>query len=273
MIFIEPMLGLCNRIRVIDSVLALNHERKHSVWVLWLRDADLNCRFDELFKRPAGVDGVFDFAIATPWGRILKYLLPRVLQNAVSRAIHQNEMDRMLADGFAFSSLLPLSSVYVRTWDRFYPEKNPSMEFRLVAELQAAVDNYGIDRRRTVGVHIRRTDNQWRNHSPTEEFVRLMKEEIDNRPETVFFVATDSREEEEHLKRLFPGRIFSHRKQNLNRNSPDGIKDAVVDLYCLARCGKIIGSHRSSFSEAAAQIGKCPLVIAQKGGLVPQLVK
>jgi hypothetical protein len=121
-------------------------------------------------------------------------------------------------------------------------------------------------------VHIRRTDNQWRDHSPTGEFVRLMEEEIGKGPDRLFFVATDGSEEEERLKRLFPGRIISHRKRTLDRNSPEGVKDAVVDLYCLARCGKVIGSHRSSFSEAAAQIGQCPLVIAQKTGLVSQKV-
>jgi hypothetical protein len=263
MIFVEPMLGLCNRIRVIDSVLAMNHERSHRVWLLWLRDPDLNCRFDELFERPAGVDAVFDFAVESPPGRILKYLLPRVLQNVVSRAIHQNEMDRLLVNGFAFADLLPLRSVYLRTWDRFYSGANPLSEFRPVPTLRAVVDGYAVDRTRTVGVHIRRTDSPWRADSPMAGFVRLMEEEISRQPDAFFFVSTDSPEEEDHLKRLFQRRIISHQKRSLNRNSPGGIKDALVDLYCLARCGKIIGSHRSSFSEAAAQIGRCQLVVAQ----------
>lgn len=146
------MLGLCNRIRVIDSVLALNRERKHKVWVLWLRDADLNCRFGELFERLAGVDAVLDFSVATPPGRLWKYLLPRVLQNVAARAIHQDEMNHLLADGFAFAGLPALRSIYVRTWDRFYEGANPLGEFRLVPEFQAAVDGHGIDRQRTVGV-------------------------------------------------------------------------------------------------------------------------
>lgn len=264
MIYLEPMLGLCNRLRVIDSALALNHERRHKVRVLWLRDADLNCRFDELFERPDGVDSILDFSIATPAGRGLKYLLPRVLQNVTARAIHQEEMAQLLAGGFDFPSLLPLRSVYIRTWDRFCLGKSPLTQFRLVPRLQTAVDSYKIDRSRTVGVHVRRSEYPWQDQSPTDGFVRLMQEEAGNRPETVFFVATDSRQEEENLKRLFPGKIISHRKQSLDRNSPAGIKDATVDLFCLAQCGKIIGTHHSSFSEAAAQIGKCPLVLSQR---------
>lgn len=254
--------------RAIDSALALNHERRHTVRVIWPRDADLNCRFDEIFERPEGVDGVFDYGITTPSGRVLKFLLPRVLQNVVSRAIHQNEMDHLLADGFDFSSLLPLRSAYIRTWDRFYTGKEPLAKFKLVPKLRAVVDSCQIVTQRTVGVHIRRTDNQWLRHSPTDEFVRLMEEEINNRPDTVFFVATDSGDEEEHLKKCFvSGQIITHPKQSLDRNSPGAIKDAAVDLFCLARCRKIIGSHRSSFSEAASLIGRCPLVFAQKSAV------
>jgi hypothetical protein len=272
MIIVEPMLGLCNRIRVIDSVLALNRERKHSVRLLWLRDPDLNCRFDELFERPKGIDGVFDFAIGTPAGRILKYLLPRVVQNLASRAIHQPEMERLLAGKYDFSALLPLRSLYIRSWDRFYPGHSPLTEFRPVPELQNRVAACAINRG-TAGVHIRRTDNQWRDESPTDKFVHLMEEEIGQRPNADFFVATDSIEEEANLKRLFPGRIISHTKKSLDRNSPAGIKDAMVDLFCLARCGKIIGSHRSSFSETASQIGNCPLIIARETHQVRQFVK
>jgi hypothetical protein len=272
MIILEPMLGLCNRIRVIDSVLAMNHERKHSVKVLWLRDPDLNCRFDELFQRPPGVDCVFDFSIATPFGRILKYILPRLLQNVVARAVNQDEMASLLVNGFAFNKLLGLRSVYIRTWDRFVYGKDSLTAFRLVPKLETVVDGYKILRQQTVGVHIRRTDNQWLGDSPTNEFVSLMKEEILHNPGTLFYVATDSPEEEKSLQELFHDRLIIHRKRSLDRNSAEGIKDAVIDLFCLARCGKIIGSHRSSFSEVAAQIGRCPLIIA-KSRLKVQQVK
>ena len=251
--------------RVIDSVLALNRERRHRTRIFWLRDRDLNCRFDELFERPSGVDGVFDFATASSAGKFLKFLLPRVLQNIASRAIHQKEMDSLLAGGLDFSSLLKLRSIYFRTWDRFFTGENPLAEFRLVPKLQAIVDGCNFERRRTVGIHIRRTDSPWCGESPTEAFTRLMNEEIAERADTIFFVATDDPEEEAHLQRLFSGRILSHRKKNLDRNSPDGIKDAAVDLYCLSRCRKIIGTNHSSFSEAASQIGHCPLVVARNG--------
>ena len=39
---------------------------------------------------------------------------------------------------------------------------------------------------------------------------------------------------------------------------------AMVDLYCLAKCSKIYGSHGSSFSDVAARIGNIPLKVMKK---------
>ena len=40
-----------------------------------------------------------------------------------------------------------------------------------------------------------------------------------------------------------------------DRNSLEGMKFAVVDLFCLSKTKKIIGSVGSSYSQIAAEIG------------------
>lgn len=113
-----------------------------------------------------------------------------------------------------------------------------------------------------VGVHIRRTDHiSSLLKSPTSAFVTIMRKELERNPNIKFFLATDSLDEEEELQRIFPGKIMVHRKQSLNRNEPEAIKDAVVDLYCLAKTTKIYGSFWSSFSEVAACLGGRELII------------
>jgi hypothetical protein len=39
------------------------------------------------------------------------------------------------------------------------------------------------------------------------------------------------------------------------RSEPAGVQDALIDLYCLAKTQKILGSFHSSFSEEAALPG------------------
>jgi hypothetical protein len=81
-----------------------------------------------------------------------------------------------------------------------------------------------------------------------------MKKEMQQDPNAIFFVASDSPAEEERMRKEFPDRIRVHRKRSYDRNNPVAVQDALIDLYCLAKCRKLIGSYDSSFSEMAWKI-------------------
>jgi len=116
-----------------------------------------------------------------------------------------------------------------------------------------------------VGVHVRRTDNSISiKHSPLSGFIKYMNNEIHKNNKTTFFLATDSQEVEENLKAIFPGRIHLYPKRSFDRNSPEAIKDALVDLICLSSTHKIIGSYWSSFSSAAASLGDIPITVVNE---------
>jgi len=88
-----------------------------------------------------------------------------------------------------------------------------------------------------------------------------MQEAIQSDKETRFFLATDSIEEENTLKDLFKGRIIVQSDKKLRRNDPLAIKDALVDMLCLSKTKKILGSYWSSFSDTAASIGKIEIMV------------
>ena len=89
-----------------------------------------------------------------------------------------------------------------------------------------------------------------------------MKKEIDANPDVKFFLATDDKDEEALLRKTFPGKIVSNENRTLRRDSLDGMYDALLDLFCLAACKKIIGSYCSSFTDTAASLGNIPKFIA-----------
>jgi hypothetical protein len=126
--------------------------------------------------------------------------------------------------------------------------------------LQARIDRICEDfTSHTVGIHIRRTDNvDAINGSPTELFVQRMKEELQLYPETKFYVASDSLFEKNRMITVFGDRIIVLPDVDTSRNSVRGMQDALVELYVLSRTHKIFGSHQSSYSETAAQIGNIP---------------
>ena len=116
----------------------------------------------------------------------------------------------------------------------------------------------------TIGIHIRRTDNIGSiTHSPTSLFIERMKEEIRKDEKCLFYLATDSEKEKEQLKKIF-GKNLITSPHAADRNSINGMKDALTELYILSRTNKILGSMQSSYSETAAQISGIPYELLKK---------
>ncbi len=80
-------------------------------------------------------------------------------------------------------------------------------------------------------------------NSPTELFLAAMHREVEADPGVTFFLATDSPQEEYTMQAAFPNHIVTHEKQSLHRDDPAAIKDAVIDLFVLSKCRKIIGKY------------------------------
>lgn len=112
----------------------------------------------------------------------------------------------------------------------------------------------------TIGVHIRRTDNTIAiKNSPSELFYEKIKLEIEQNKNVKFYCSSDSEEEIIKLTIQFPNRIIYQENCVRNRKSTDGINSAVVDLYSLSMCHKILGSDWSAFSWMASKINGIPL--------------
>ena len=56
------------------------------------------------------------------------------------------------------------------------------------------------------------------------------------------------------MKSKYPNRIITL-MDDTDRNSLEGMKFAVVELFCLSKTKKITGSVGSSYSQIAAEIG------------------
>lgn len=112
----------------------------------------------------------------------------------------------------------------------------------------------------TVGVHIRRTDNIAAiKNSPIENFMTLMDQEIENNANTNFYLATDSEETKNLFIKKYGDKIIPTHP-TLNRNTTEGIKDAIVELFCLGHTHKIIGSKNSTYSLMASRLFKAELI-------------
>jgi hypothetical protein len=252
-LLVEPIFGLSNRMGFIDSAVALADSTGMRLSVLWFLDPTLNCRFEELFIQPQGIEKIIQLRLG-PATRILRKLIRSYFSRTASFYADPKSLRSYIEQKWDFLALRRNRKNFLWGYCEFYPVDHPYRIFQPAPALQDVIASYPIDEN-TIGVHIRRGDSKLSIlFSGTESFVRAMQREVQADPRVKFFLATDKSEEELEIRRLFPGRILSHLKRDLNRNSPAAARDAVVDLYCLSRCRKIIGSYYSSFSRVAWMI-------------------
>jgi len=287
MIVITPTAGLCNRMRALDSDLALARAAGVPIKAIWRLNSDLNCRFEELFEPVPGLEALENrddsrANLSEDLGRLREaskrfkpaVLLVKAARKAIravrnsssrSRVIRRPEIKRLRSRPEELVRLAGKYDLYIETYDRFFLGEEDYRGFRPVESIRNEVRALGSDLGAAVGVHIRRTDHDYQDRSPTELFIAAMKAASRGDPGLRFFLASDSPEVEKQLEAEFPGRIVRQRNKAYTRNSPEGIRHAMIDLYCLASCARIIGSYASSFSETAAELGRIPCEIMDSG--------
>ena len=256
MLIIQPIGGLCNRMRAINSAWMLAKDRGDKLTVIWNVNHELGAPFETLFE-------------PSPQFRVInihsKWNLRKLFLQSTSRFVNNEEIKAHKGDGLldeAFRSSLP-SKVYISTEEHFYPCHSYEL-FTPIPSIQQKIQQMTRDyTSHAVGVHIRRTDNLPAiGKSSTEAFLASMDKELKEYPDTIFYLATDDREEEARLREAFGDLILSNRDRDLSRDSTTGIQDAMIDLYALASTKKIIGSYFSSFTDIAADMHGIPKVIA-----------
>ncbi len=265
MITIKPFGGLANRMRALDSSYALAKEFGRPIHLIWEKSFELNCSFDHLFELPKNVTydeydiGRKQLALKNRMTKALRKIglfLPR----GYDHYLFNDEIIVLENQGFNFEELKKFRRIYINTVEHFYKSEPLFSIFTPIEKLQKIINGHTQRfSENTIGIHIRRTDNANSvKFSPLSGFMELMDREIEKSGSTKFFLATDSPETAKEIKNRYGERILLHEKV-LDRNLEKGIQDALIDIYCLSKCKKILGSYYSSFSEVASQINNIPL--------------
>jgi hypothetical protein len=277
MIVLKPTGGLCNRMRAINSALALAKQTGHRLHVIWEENKWLNCAYSRLFipypdfsVSSLRINLLYNTAFAGAYGFPRKQYHAWLNRFMFSKCYFDNcrEDDTppqsiQAAEIAAFSNR---KKIYISTGHAFFPSGEDFKQFTPVKNLAGKIENLMNRFGNTpVGLHIRRTDHAEAIEQSTDEmFEQVMREELQQHAGTQFFLATDSPQSETHFQRLFGSAVHRAEAKTFGRNTPAAIEDAVVDLYLLSRCSKIYASFQSSFSETAAVIGKSLLHVVKK---------
>lgn len=258
MIILEPIAGLCNRMGSIDSAISLGKQLGKDVCVLWSIDQGLNCAYDRLFVRSTGIKYLFQLKFPGLLNRMLRYAIFHSSKFFCDKVLLSDEIFRLFSQGYDFNELRAYKNIYLLSWSRFMNTPDLARNFIPTEPLLKTINSYAIDGN-TIGVHIRRADH-WESilHSPSEIFIEKLHQEVKENDRVTFFVASDSIEEKRNLRDIFPDRVITRQLESVDRNKPAAIQDALIDLYCLSNCRKIIGSFDSSFTDVAHQLKRIP---------------
>lgn len=283
MITLVPNAGLCNRMRAIDSAIALSQELDRKLRVFWVKDAGLNCGFHDLFKPPPSSVAIIKDVNRKPFlfydpknlqQKAIPFLLRKLQTSYFDKTIFVDEFSALFEKKFDFKELKNYRRILIESHSRFFHSENEQMykHFKPLPEIENKIqENTRQFSQHTIGVHIRRTDNKKSiDHSPFELFVHVMKKEIDLNSSTNFFVASDSEVVKSDLINIFGDRILLSTQNEGKRSSKPGMIDAVVDLYTLSRTKKILGSYWSSYSHTASHISGIEEIVVKKG-LLPSI--
>lgn len=272
MIIIEPCAGLGNRLLGLGSAYAVAKKLNRELLVVWKREAGCNVKSAELFELPMEVVEISE----NGWK---KGMMEQLTSNRVkkkyrgmaTRFLECDEVERIKAGG-GYEELLRVIKkepvIYIKSFGPIceldaacYTFLKPSDAIEKKGEeLFRRLDEH------TIGVHVRRTDHtEAIANSPLALFAERMKVELVADSEANFFVATDDETVKKELKELLPEvKMIFNEFGIIDRNSKEGLEDALIEMLALSRGKKILGSYNSTFSLLPSYIGNIPLEVVKK---------
>lgn len=257
-----PLGGMCNRINSIMSGIEwTKHNPGTELRILWWKSHDLYAKFNDLFMPLDSVNVEEMKSLIKDRPAVKRNLyLPRLFRSFFYDVEITDSNDRTLFDNTVENQ----ARIYVAACNSFCQyviRKSIGATFRPAPELQSRIKKYTEGwNGEVVGVHVRRTDHaQAIQHSPLDNYYEKIDKELEINPKARFYLASDSEDVKNQMRTKYGDKILTQ-SFTLERYSVQGMKDALVELYTLASCNKILGSDYSSYSLMAARMYDIPFV-------------
>lgn len=243
MIIIEPVGGLCNRMRAVRSAVGIAKRLNKKLVVVWKKNDELVCEFNQIFQPIEDVTVI----------ECNKMGIIRLKLMSFSKVLKQNDLYNGEKTLFTLDDFIKVVNpkIYIKTYSDFFKMENINI-FKPKKEIMQKVNKI-VNSNNVIGVHIRRTDNQESiNNSPIILFEKIIEKEIATNKNKIL-LSTDSEDVQNLISSKYKENIIFNKK-HFSRKSNQGIIDAAIDLYSLSKCKKIYGSYQSSFTDIASEI-------------------
>jgi len=280
-IAIKPIYGLANRMRVISSFKVLADYLKIPLLVYWTDSEGFDdSSFNSLFESLDGIELIEQFhweyyrAVSInldEWEELNMKLHDTSLE---AKQLNTLTTEKIISyKGFReiknFLRLIEkkLINNYSKKIDQVYTQFKPNKDLEVkVMNVTREFNEY------TFGLHIRRGDSvispQKENYlsSSDQKFIDQIDKIISKYPAAKFFLATDSKSTHDAFIKKYGPRILFFEKEFVTSEwlkPKKGQQEAIVDLFCLSKTKKVLGTNWSTFSLLASKLGAIPLEVLQ----------
>lgn len=269
-----PSGGLANRMRAMASAVNQSQLSGAEINMIWFSDWGLKARFCDTFE-PFSIEKirlreatVID-KITVDRARKSNFFIPSIYQKVVySKRILEQQVTPLKKQNFDFVEWAREGNNYMSCYQVYGDFADyEGLIHKLFTPVKVIQDKIAVYTtqfsQHTIGMHIRRTDNaESIKCSPTEKFIEKADAEIAKDDRTKIFLATDDEETKKLFRQKYGDRVITP-DVPASRDSLEGIRDGIVDMWTLAATDIIYGSKGSSFSPMASTIGRNALVIIE----------
>lgn len=263
---VVPFGGLGNRLRVLNSALFLGKEVESEIRLFWFKKSELYASFYKLFRgcgfRVTVVRGLLYYFAKLLLKHIYIQKYPQIYRLFLSLFYDKVLFDIDLKNSngtLILNEILSSKRVLIATCYEFFPFSNFN-NFILNPEIQNSIDSFQISRN-YIGVHVRMSDHvEIRNESSIQNYIDAIDFEIQKDNQIQLYLSTDDAQIKQFLKDKYSKRIKTQ-DVSLVRDSEIGIIGAIIDIYNLSRCSKIICNPKSSFAVMASRLGSPKTII------------
>jgi hypothetical protein len=252
--------GLCNRLLNLAGCMRLAEVLKRKLVLHWPADSELGCTFDALFENE-----IEPFDMRHAYDLLHTQKAVTVYETSRKRRPHYRLVSR--SDNAHMIVVKGWGSPRLR-WELPGKAQNARPYLRSLVPVAALRARIAAEPalEEAIGVHVRRVNVPATfQRSRVEDYLLIVRRVLARRPEMRFHLATDDADTEQRFRDAFGERIVTLPKSVYGaaaRSGPEGMQDAVVDLYRLARTRAILGNDHSTFSLVASLLGPGKLLLA-----------
>ena len=243
----NPTAGLCNRIFCLVSCLRLSEINSSKVALKWQKNDRFNCNFEDLFENKL-IDASTINSLHQGSKKI-KYVNTWRLLFSLDKIHSTNNKitNDFLGDEY--------ETVSLENRNKFLPYFNLLQPTHYIEnEVNSFAKNFNEN---TISMALR----TWEQTESRQHLFKLdrVKAIIDANPNSTFFISCDSETTLNEIKNSYGKRILHYPSRTVtgDRNSTEGIQDALIDVLLLSKNTKLKASRLSTFSEAAWWFGQC----------------